>query len=189
MRLGLARRRRRGARLPRSASSLAWRAARRPPAISLAGNPANSLLLPDHRRCTACTSSAGSSRSARVDRRAPGADARRERLRLERRSLRASTGTSCCVVWLVLFGLLCRLGRRLRRHLPPVADLRRIDAWPRPTCAIRRDAARPAGLARHRRRLVLRPARVQERLLGQGHDVDLPAQRHLHLRLLPARPT
>ncbi len=25
--------------------------------------------------------------------------------------------------------------------------------------------------------------------LGQGHDVDLPAQRHLHLQLLPDRLT
>ena len=41
-------------------------------------------------------------------------------------------------------------------------------------------------LARHRRRLVLGPAGVQERLLGEGHDVDLPPQRHLHLQLLSA---
>ena len=31
-------------------------------------------------------------------------------------------------------------------------------------------------LARHRRRLVLGSASVQECLLGQGHDVDLPPE-------------
>ncbi len=41
-------------------------------------------------------------------------------------------------------------------------------------------------LARHRRRLVLGSARLQECLLGEGHDVDLPPQRHLHLQLFPA---
>ena len=41
------------------------------------------------------------------------------------------------------------------------------------------------GPARHRRRLVLGPAGVQERPLGQGDDVDLPAQRHVHLQLVP----
>src|SRR5205823_10043810 len=41
-------------------------------------------------------------------------------------------------------------------------------------------------LARHRRRLVLGPAIIQECLLGQGHDVDLPPERHLHLQLFSA---
>src|SRR5262249_18567656 len=41
-------------------------------------------------------------------------------------------------------------------------------------------------VARHRRRLVLRPASVQECLLGEGHDVDLPPERHLHLQLFSA---
>ena len=45
-----------------------------------------------------------------------------------------------------------------------------------------RDPATP--LANRRRRLVLRPAGVQECLLGEGHDVDLPAQRHLYFQLL-----
>src|SRR5258708_19604214 len=41
-------------------------------------------------------------------------------------------------------------------------------------------------LARHCCRLVLGSASVQECLLGQGHDVDLPPQRHLHLQLFSA---
>ena len=39
-------------------------------------------------------------------------------------------------------------------------------------------------LARDRRGLVLRPTGIQERLLGQGHDVDLPPERHFYLQLL-----
>ena len=37
---------------------------------------------------------------------------------------------------------------------------------------------------RHRRRLVLGSAGVQERPLGQGDDVDLPPQRYVHLQLV-----
>ena len=40
-------------------------------------------------------------------------------------------------------------------------------------------------LARRRCRLVFRSASLQAGSLGQGNDVDLPAQRHLYLRLFP----
>ena len=79
------------------------------------------------------------------------------------------------------------LDRRFRRHLSPVAQLGGQIPDGR-NCADkhRRIACAACRLARHRRRLVLGSARLQECLLGEGHDVDLPPQRHLHLQLFPA---
>ncbi|MGY4429763.1 heme/copper-type cytochrome/quinol oxidase subunit 3 [Bradyrhizobium sp. F1.13.1] len=90
------------------------------------------------------------------------------------------------LVWLVLVGPADRLDRQFRRHLSPVAELGRQGPDGRNGAdKQRRTAGAACRLARHRRRLVLGSARLQERFLGEGHDVDLPPQRHLHLQLFP----
>ena len=150
--------------------------------------PGRQLLLPAHRHARpAPARRAGGARPATSRGLGAGADA--GELRLQRRAVRHATGTSCCCVWLVLFAA-ARLGdaERCIGICRTIADLKDASGWPRRHAACT-PAPRPPGLRGMRRRLVVRPARLQERVLGQGDDVDLPAQRHLHLRLLPDRPT
>ena len=126
-------------------------------ATSLTGNPANSFfyLLTGAAR----PAPPRRPRRARPRRcRRPGADGRDRRALRLRVELCAMYWHFLLLVWLGLLAALHRPGERVRRHLPPAPDLRRpamaeitpaLPARPRP---------RPA---RHRRRLVLRPARLQ----------------------------
>ena len=67
-----------------------------------------------------------------------------------------------------------RAGERVHRHLPPTPELRR-PPWPTSPTQPPRPAP-PRRRARHRLRLVVRPARLQGRVLEEGDDVDLPAR-------------
>ena len=87
-------------------------------------------------------------------------------------------------VWLVLFGLLF-----LRHDLGapwPLRDQVGLESQMTTTAPDRRVEASRAGWQGTAPPTGPRTRRVQERPLGEGHDVDLPPERHLHFRLLPA---
>ena len=90
------------------------------------------------------------------------------------------------VVWLVLIALLMD-GRGLRDPLQASADLERGESpWPAPHTTHTSSEPADRRLAFDHDGLGVGSAGVQERLLGKGHDVDFPPQRHLHLQLLAA---